>query len=102
MSQYTLPNLNGHEVLYKGRRFIVFGVSKLFPYEDYESMGTFVIWDGKYDAIFAVGKMNPNGSYFGELAASHVQIDIAEKRTLREFLDEAVKTQERYFKDCGH
>ncbi len=101
MPTYSFPTLNGHKVLYKGRRYLAFSVSKSYPFEDFESMASFVIWDGKYGAVFAMGKINLDGSYVGELGASHVSIDIAKKRSLREFLDEAIKTQERYFKDCG-
>jgi hypothetical protein len=101
MTAYKKPKLNGHTILYKGRRFIAFEISKQFPFESFEDGFQFAIFDGLYDATLAVGVINPNGTYQGELAFSVVEILIPPCETLREFLDIAVKEQEAYFKTCG-
>jgi hypothetical protein len=101
MITYKQPKLNGHKILYKGRRFIAFEISEKFPYESCEDRYNFAIFDGLYDATLAVGIINPNGTYQGELAFSVVEILIPPCETLRDFLDIAIKEQEAYFKTCG-
>jgi len=101
MTTYKQPKLSGHKVLYKGRRFIAFEISDKFPFESFEDKFQFAIFDRLYDATLAVGVVNSNGTYQGELAFSVVEISIPPCETLREFLDIAVKEQEAYFKTCG-
>ena len=101
MTVYKQPKLNGHKILYKGRRFIAFEISDKFPFETFEEKYKFAIFDGLYDATLAVGVINPNGTYQGELAFSIVEITIPPCKSLREFLDLAIKEQEAYFKTCG-
>jgi hypothetical protein len=101
MTAYKQPKLNGHKILYKGRRFIAFEISKQFPFESFEDSYQFAIFDGLYDATLAVGVINTKGAYQGELAFSVVEISIPPCKTIREFLDIAIKEQEAYFKTCG-
>lgn len=101
MTVYKQPKLNGHKILYKGRRFTAFQISDKFPFESFEDRYEFAIFDGLYDATLAVGVVNPNGTYQGELAFSIVEITIPACKTLRNFLDVAIKEQEAYFKTCG-
>jgi hypothetical protein len=101
MAVYKQPVLAGHRVLYKGRRFIAFEINKQFPFESFEDRFQFAIFDGLYDATLAVGVINQNGSYQGELAFSIIEITIPPCKTLRDFLDLAIKEQGAYFRTCG-
>ena len=101
MTAYKQPKLAGHKILYKGRRFIAFEINKQFPFESFEDRFQFAIFDGLYDATLAVGIINPNGTYQGELAFSIVEITIPPCKSIRDFLDIASKEQERYFRTCG-
>lgn len=101
MAVYEQPTLAGHKVIYKGRRFTAFEINKQFPFESFEDEFQFAIFDGLYDATLAVGVINPNGTYEGQLAFSIVEIAIPPCKTIRDFLDLAIKEQEAYFRASG-
>ena len=94
-SRYTFPNLEGREVLYRGRRYIAFAVSSEQPFEDAEDDGDFVIYDGLYDAISVIGRRDEKG-ISGGLAFSHVEIEIEPASNMRDFVQAAVKVQACY------
>jgi hypothetical protein len=96
------PELGDRSVLFKGRRYIAFSVSESLPFEGYESDYDFVVWDGLYDAAAAVGNLSDDGSVTGELAFSHVEIEVERCESMREFVQRVRKAQERYFRDSGN
>ncbi len=98
----NFPELGNRPVLFKGRRYIAFSVSKLQPFEGYESDYDFVVWDGLYDAAAAFGKIAGDGSVSGELAFSHVEIEVEGCASMREFVQRVRKAQERFFRDSGN
>lgn len=63
-----MPKLSGHKVLHKDRRFMVFEVSKEFPFEGYEKDCSILVFDKLYGNVVGftdthyVGHCNP-GSY---------------------------------------
>ena len=97
-SRYTFPDLEGREVLYRGRRYIAFAVSSEQPFEDAEDDGDFVIYDGLYDAVSAIGRRDEKGIY-GELAFSHVEIEIEPAPNMRDFVQAAAKAQASYHRE---
>ena len=97
---YTFPDFAGHTILYKGRRYIALAVSKEHPLDIYGEDENFVVWDGLYDAAVSVGKIHPDGVIEGELAFSHVTIEVEDAKSMRDFVNNAKKSQETYFKEC--
>ena len=63
---YSKPALNGHNVLYKGRRYLAFEVSKEFPYQKDEMTCSLVVYDGVYNMVIAWCKPSKDG-YQGEV-----------------------------------
>lgn len=99
--KYCFPDLSNKRLLYVGRRYIAFSVSQSQPFKGYESDYNFVIWDGMYDAAVAVGMVMDDGTVTGELAFSHVEIDIPTAKSMREFILQTRKAQERFFRESG-
>ncbi len=63
---YTKPELNGHQVLYAGRRYYVFEVSNNYPYEDCETHCDLVIFDKSDElcnGVVAWCKKMPDGGF---------------------------------------
>ena len=61
----------------------------------------FVIWDGMYDAAVAVGTVMEDGTVKGELAFSHVEIEIPTSKSMIDFVRYTRKAQERFFRESG-
>lgn len=55
MSKYIPPKLQGHKVIYKGRRFWIFEVSEEHGFEDCEEFCTLVIYDKFIEAPVGFG-----------------------------------------------
>ena len=100
--KYSFPNLSNRKILYSGRRYIAFSVSKSQPFDGYESDYDFVVWDGLYDAAAAVGNLSDDGSAAGELAFSHVEIEVERCESMKEFVQHVRKAQERFFRDSSN
>jgi hypothetical protein len=98
-SKYSFPPQFEVQTIYKGRRYKAFLLSKENPYLDY--VDGFVVWDGLYDAAVAEGKCSDDGVYSGELLFSHVTIEVPSANSLRDFVENAKREQERFFKDSG-
>jgi len=68
-NRYIPPVLNGHKILYKGKRYLVFEVSSEYPYEGYEEFCEFVIFDKSdaiYNGIVASCSRQSDGTFSGE------------------------------------
>ena len=84
--KYTLPDFSNHTVLYKGRRFVAVAVSKEVPFDIYGDDEDFVIWDGLYGGVASRGTITNGGVFKGGLAFSHVEIDIDDATSIRDFV----------------
>ena len=98
---YQFPDLTGRNLLFKGRRYVVIEVSNQIPFEIYGDNEDFVVWDGLYGGAAAVGRLSTDGVYSGELAFSHVEIEVNNASTMSEFVKNVKKAEEYYFKGCG-
>jgi hypothetical protein len=98
---YTFPDLRGYKILYRGRRYIAVSVSREQPLDVYGEDADFVVWDGLYNAAVATGKIREGEVFDGALAFSHVKIEIESAKSMREFVNNAKKAQERFFKESG-
>jgi hypothetical protein len=101
MSKYTFPDLSSFPILYKGRRYIAFSVSKTNHFSGMEEYADFVVWDGLYDAAVSYGVITGNGMYDGFLAFSHVEIEVDSATTISEFVKNSSSAQLQFFKDSG-
>jgi len=99
--KYTFPDFSNHTILYKGRRFIAIAVSKEQSFEHYGDNDDVVVWDGLYGGVASCGKINKDGVCKGRLAFSHVEIDVDDATSIRDFVKNTNEAVERYFKGCG-
>ena len=101
MSKYIFPDLSNFEILFNGRRYKAFKISKNNPFNDEEKYADFVIWDGLYDAAVSYGTIDVNGVFSGFLAFSHVEIEVDSAQNISLFVKNTRKEQLRFFKDAG-
>ncbi len=101
MSSYTFPNLANFEIIFNGRRYKAFKVTKSFPFAGYEEGCDFVVWDGIYDAAVSYGTISTGGVFNGFLAFSHVEIEVDAALTINLFVKNSSKAQLRFLKDSG-
>lgn len=99
--KYLIPDLTDRQLLYKGRRFVAIVVGRDDPFELFGDDYDFVVWDGLYGGVAAVGNVKADGNYSGALAFSHVEIEVEDAKTMSEFVKNARKAEEFYFKGCG-
>ncbi len=100
MNTYNFPNLSDFEILFNGRRYKAFKVSKDKPFKGEEEYADFVIWDGLYDAEVAYGTIR-NGKFSGFLSFSHVEIEVDLADDIRTFVKNTSTAQLQFFKDSG-
>ncbi len=101
MNTYNFPNLSGFEIIFNGRRYKAFKVSKTKPFNDFEIDADFVVWDGLYDAAVSYGTIGIDGVFNGFLAFSHVELDVQSAANISLFVKNTSKEQLRYFKESG-
>ena len=99
ISKYSFPTKFEKKIIYNGRRYKVFLLTKENPYLD--NVDGFIVWDGLYDAALAKGSCSEDGVFSGVLFFSHVTIDIPSARSIRDFVENAKRVQDRFFKDSG-
>jgi hypothetical protein len=100
MSTYNFPNLSNFDMLFNGRRYKAFKISKDKPFNGEEEYADFVIWDGLYDAEVAYGVIR-NYKFSGFLSFSHVEIEVDLASDISTFVKNASKAQLQFFKDSG-
>lgn len=61
MSWYTSPKLDGHTVIYKGRRFWVFEISGLHPFFGHEAHCDVIVYDKLHNCPIGFCDKNLNG-----------------------------------------
>ena len=101
MSKYSFPNLSKFKIIFNGRRYKAFKVSKFNPFDKFEEDADFVVWDGLYDAAVSYGTISLDGIYSGFLAFSHVEIEVDSASNINLFVKNTSKEQLRFFKDAG-
>ena len=101
MSKYNFPDLTNFEIIFNGRRYKAFKVTKSIPFAGYEEGCDFVVWDGMYDAAVSYGTISSAGVFNGFLAFSHVEIEVDSALTISLFVKNSSKAQLRFFKDSG-
>ena len=101
MSKYIFPDLSNFEILFNGRRYKAFKISKNKPFNGEEEYADFVVWDGLYDAAVSYGTIDLNGVFSGFLAFSHVEIEVDSAENISLFVKNTSKEQLRFFKDSG-
>lgn len=85
--KYSAPNLSGHNILYKGRRYWAFEVSKEFPYEGSEDIDSIVIYDGLLETDVAWCHIGINGEFNGFVAYGMHELSVSGS-TIRELIDD--------------
>jgi hypothetical protein len=100
MSKYNFPDLSNFEILFNGRRYKAFKITKETPFNGEEEYADFVIWDGLYDAEVAYGIIT-NGKFSGFLSFSHVEIEVDSATDISTFVKNTSKAQLQFFKDSG-
>lgn len=89
---YDKPELNGHRVLYKGRRYWAIEIDADHPFEIFDqTYGDLVVWDGFIGAAITEGKIGDDGIIRGSIQYGQGSIDVKGK-TVREFVDDVIAT----------
>lgn len=63
VSRYKHPKLDGHNVLYNGKRYIAFELDKGHPFEGFEEWCDAVVYDKAMEFVGSTCTKNPDGSY---------------------------------------
>lgn len=74
-SKYIYPDLNGHKVLYKGKRFWVFEISSEFPFNGMEEFCQIIVYDKEYGCEIAGAENSANG-YYGSLIGPQNSVEV--------------------------
>lgn len=75
-SMYEKPILDGHDVLYKGKRYWVFKIDKNHPFQNYENDCSILIFDKYCGAVAAWCNLDENGIFRGYIEYGQGSIDI--------------------------
>jgi len=97
-SKYIYPDLNGHKILYKGKRFWVFEISSEFPFKGMEEFYQVIVYDKEYGWDIAGAQKNANG-YSGSLIGPQESVEVSGESPV-ELLDSviyAIRKYERHF-----
>ena len=88
-SSYIFPELNGHKVLYKGKRFWVFEISSKFPFDGHEEYFDVIVYDKNLGGAMAGAKKTTKG-YEGDIFDNLQTIEIS-GGTPTELIDSAIE-----------
>jgi hypothetical protein len=95
-SKYIYPDLTGHKVLYKSKRFWIFEISSEFPYQGYEKFSQIVIFDKAHGCEIAGAKKNGDG-YSGSLIGPQESVAVFGDSPI-DLLDSALQAFRNYEK----
>ena len=95
-SKYIYPDLNGHKVLYKGKRFWVFEISAEFPFNGMEKFCQVIVYDKEYGCEIASAENSTNG-YFGSLIGPQESVEVSGGSPV-ELLDSVIYASRNYEK----
>jgi hypothetical protein len=79
VSKYTEPELTNHKILYKGKRYWVFEISKENPYENMENVCSIIVFDKLCGGIAGYCNYKEDGTIVGDIPYSQQSIDIEGK-----------------------
>jgi hypothetical protein len=100
LNQYTLPKLEGHNVLYKGKRFWIFEISLIFPFGGYENnREQVIVYDKVYGAPVACACKTADG-FDGALTGTMDRVEVG-GATLQDFLTNTIDRMRSYEKHCA-
>ncbi len=93
MSRYMSPKLNGHAVIYKGRRFWIFDISEFHPFFGHEAHCDVIVFDKLHNCPigFCDRNLNCNVSLgtiqesFPVYGSSPEQLIVEVKKALKAF-----------------
>lgn len=94
-NQYTPPNLDGHKILYNDDRYVVFEVDGEYPYEGYEELCEFVIFDKSdeiYNGIVASCNSETDGTFSGSTPCGQASVPFNGKN-IKELLKSYISTE---------
>ena len=74
-SAYTTPKLNNHNVIYKGKRYWVFEISKDHPYGTFEDCCDTIVYDKSFGTEAAFAIRQKDGTYKGDIPYGQQSID---------------------------
>ena len=97
-SKYIYPDLNGHKILYKGKRFWVFEISSEFPFKGMEEFCQIIVYDKEYGCEIA-GADNSTNGYSGSLIGPQESVGVSgnSPTELLESVINAFRNYERHF-----
>jgi len=95
-SKYIYPDLNGHKVLYKGKRFWVFEINSDFPFEGYEEHCSVIVYD-KEDGCEIAGAQKNTKGYIGSLIGPQYDVEVSGETPI-ELLDSVINAFRNYEK----
>ena len=96
-NKYTLPKLNGHKVVYKGRRFWIFEIDEKHPFQGYEGIqDRLIVYDKVYGSpVASVGKTSRG--FEGALIGTMDRVEVGGAST-QDLLVNTVNTMRFYEK----
>lgn len=95
-SKYIYPDLNGHKILYKGKRFWVFEISTEYPFEGMEKHCHVIVYDKEYGCDIAGAQKNADG-YSGSLIGPQESVEVSGRSPV-ELLDSVIYAIRKYEK----
>ena len=75
----------------------MFEVNAEYPHEGYEELCTVILWDGLWNGYLSFGDLSGDGTFTGVLPL-HGAGEIPPAKSAREFIDNAIKVADQYFK----
>ena len=96
-SKYIYPDLNGHKILYKGKRFWVFEISSEFPFKGMEEFCQVIVYDKEYGCEIAGAENSTNG-YSGSLIGPQESVEVSGGSPV-ELLDSVIHASRNYEKN---
>ena len=98
VSLYTSPQLSGHKILFKGKRFWIFEISEEHPFEGFEDACEIVLFDKVAVAPIAFAKKTLDG-FEGALSFTmeYVEVKGATPQELLANAIEMIRLYERHF-----
>jgi len=95
-SKYIYPDLNGHKVLYKGKRFWVFEISAELPFNGMEEFCQVIVYDKEYGCEIAGAENSTNG-FSGSLIGPQEYVEVSGGSPV-ELVDSVIHASRNYEK----
>ena len=95
---YLYPDIDGHKVIYKGKRFWIFEISAEFPYQGYEEYCDVIVYDKK-DGVEMASAQKTSDGFIGSLIGPRESVDVSGNSPL-ELFESAINSwrfYERHF-----